>query len=354
MKKKYTPTDRMITKITGWISVVIVAVLAVWGGFTLKNYYAYEQTNDAQVQEYVNPIISRAGGFIVAVKFEENQEVKKGDTLLIIDNREYILQEKQTQAALQKARAQLKVLESTTGTTEKEAAAAMAQVDASKAKVWKQQLDYNRYKKLYDEESATKQRLEDVKATLAVNESDYKSSQDTYAASVSKINDIRAEKTVVQAEIARLQALLNRHQLDVSYTAVTAAYDGRMGRRTVEVGQMIDAGETLAFIVNNETDKWVIANYKETQIRDMHIGDHVKIVADSYPDKEFQGTIISLSPATGSSFSLLPPDNSTGNYVKIVQRIPVRIRVDGQRREIDVLKVGMNVNVYADKKHSNG
>ncbi|RXM41271.1 multidrug transporter [Chryseobacterium sp. CH21] len=339
---------------TGWISVVIVAALAVWGGFTLKNYYAYEQTNDAQVQEYVNPIISRAGGFIVEVKFEENQEVKKGDTLLIIDNREYILQEKQTQAAIQKARAQLRVLESTTGTTEKEAAAAMAQVDASKAKVWKQQLDYNRYKKLYDEESATKQRLEDVKATLDVNESDYKSSQDKYAASVSKINDIRAEKTVVLAEIARLEALLDRHKLDVSYTAVTAAYDGRMGRRTVEVGQMIDAGETLAFIVNNETDKWVVANYKETQIKDMHIGDHVKIVADSYPDREFQGTIISLSPATGSSFSLLPPDNSTGNYVKIVQRIPVRIKVDGIRKDIDMLKVGMNVNVYADKKHSNG
>ncbi|MCJ7935670.1 MAG: HlyD family secretion protein [Chryseobacterium sp.] len=354
MKKKYTPTDRLITKITGWISVLIVAALAVWGGFTLKNYSEYEQTNDAQVQEYVNPIISRAGGFIVAVKFEENQEVKKGDTLLVIDNREYVLQQKQTQAALQKARAELKVLESNTGTTEKQAASAQAQVAANKAKVWKQQLDYNRYEKLYNEESATKQRLEDVKATLDVNENDYKSSQDTYAASVSKIHDIQAEKTVVQAEIARLEALLDRHKLDVSYTAVTAAYDGRMGRRTVEVGQMIEAGETLAFIVNNETDKWVVANYKETQIKDMRIGDRVKIIADSYPDREFRGTIISLSPATGSSFSLLPPDNSTGNYVKIVQRIPVRIRIDGKRNEIDVLKVGMNVNVYADKKHAHG
>ncbi|REC47469.1 HlyD family secretion protein [Chryseobacterium pennipullorum] len=354
MKKKYTPTDRLITKITGWIAVCIVAALAVWGSVSLKNYYQYEQTNDAQVQEYLNPVISRAGGFIVAVRFEENQEVKKGDTLLLIDNREYVLQQKQTQAALQKTWAQLKVLESNTGTTEKEAAAAQAQVDASKAKVWKQQLDYNRYEKLYHEESATKQRLEDVKATLDVNESEYRSSQDTYAASVSKIHDIQAEKTVVQAEIARLQALLDRHRLDVSYTAVIAAYDGRMGRRTVEVGQMIDAGDTLAFIVNNETDKWVVANYKETQIKDMQIGDHVKIIADSYPDREFQGTIISLSPATGSSFSLLPPDNSTGNYVKIVQRIPVRIRVDGKRKDIDVLKLGMNVNVYAHKKHSNG
>lgn len=354
MKKKYTPTDSIITKITGWISVLIVAALAVWGGFTLKNYYEYEQTNDAQVQEYINPVISRAGGFIVAVKFEENQEVKKGDTLLLIDNREYILQQKQTQAALQKARAELKVLESNTGTITKEAASAQAQVEANKAKVWKQELDYNRYKKLYDEESATKQRLEEVKATLEVNESNYQSSRDTYAASVSKINDIQAEKKVVQAEIARLEALLDRHKLDVSYTAITAAYDGRMGRRTVEVGQMIDAGETLVFIVNNETDKWVVANYKETQIKDMKIGDRVKIVADSYPDREFHGTIISLSPATGSSFSLLPPDNSTGNYVKIVQRIPVRIRVDGKRNEINVLKMGMNVNVYADKKHFNG
>lgn len=187
-----------------------------------------------------------------------------------------------------------------------------------------------------------------------MNESDYKASQDNYAASVSKINDIQTEKTVVQAEIARLEALLDRHKLDVSYTAVVASYDGRMGRRTVEVGQMIDAGETLAFIVNNETDKWVVANYKETQIKDMKIGDQVKIVADSYPDREFHGTIISLSPATGSSFSLLPPDNSTGNYVKIVQRIPVRIRVDGKRKDIDVLKMGMNVNVYANKNIPDG
>jgi len=354
MKKKYTPTDRLITRITGWIAAFIVAGLAIWGIISLFSFYKYEQTNDAQVQEYVNPVISRAGGFIVDVKFEENQEVKKGDTLLVIDNREYKLQQEQTQAAIQKARAELKVLESNTHTTEKEAASAMAQVEASKAKVWKQELDYKRYQDLYNEESATRQRLEDVKAGLDVNKSDYKSSQDNYAASQSKINDIQAEKTVVRAEIAKLEALLDRHKLDVSYTVITAPYDGRMGRRTVEAGQMIDAGETLAFIVNNETDKWVVANYKETQIKDMHIGDHVKIVADSYPDQEFQGTIISLSPATGSSFSLLPPDNSTGNYVKIVQRIPVRIRIDGKRKDIEVLKVGMNVNVYAQKKRFNG
>ncbi|ODM54423.1 HlyD family secretion protein [Elizabethkingia meningoseptica] len=354
MKKKYTATDKLITKITGWITALIVLTLAIWGGVTLKNYYQYEQTNDAQVQEYVNPVISRAGGFIVAVKFEENQNVKKGDTLLIIDNREYVLQQKQTQALLLKARAELKTLESTAETMGKEALASKEQIGANSAKVKKQELDYSRYKKLYEEESATKQKLEDIEATLEVNKSEYKSSQDNYLASVSKIHDVVAEKEVVKAEISILQALLDRHKLDVSYTVVTAPYNGRMGRRSVEAGQMIDAGETLAFIVNNQTDKWVVANYKETQIGGMKIGDRVKIIADSYPDREFKGTIISLSPATGSSFSLLPPDNSTGNYVKIVQRIPVRIRIEGSKQETEVLKVGMNVNVYAGKKHSNG
>ena len=115
-----------------------------------------------------------------------------------------------------------------------------------------------------------------------------------------------------------------------------------------------EKGVSLTISVNDETDKWIVANYKETQIADMQIGDTVKIIADAFPDREFRGTIISLSPATGSSFSLLPPDNSTGNYVKIVQRVPVRIRVDGKRKEIDLLKVGMNVNVYTPKQQRRG
>lgn len=354
MKKKYTVTDKLITKITGWIAALIVIALAAWGIDTLWGYYIYEQTNDAQVEEYVNPVISRAGGFIVAVKFEENQHVKKGDTLLIIDNREYVLQIQQTQALLQKAEAQLKVLESNIHTLERSAASSKAQITANKARVWKQQLDYNRYKQLFNEESATEQQIENMQATLDVNQSDYQSAEDNYSAAESRIEDIRAEKAVVLADIQRLKALLNRHKLDLSYTFVTASYDGRMGRRTVEVGQMIDVGETLGFIVDNETDKWVVANYKETQVAGMRLGDSVNVIADAYPDKTFKGTIISFSPATGSSFSLLPPDNSTGNYVKIVQRVPVRIRIDGARKNIDVLKVGMNVNVFIPKHQHNG
>ncbi|MGZ3978883.1 MAG: HlyD family secretion protein [Flavisolibacter sp.] len=147
---------------------------------------------------------------------------------------------------------------------------------------------------------------------------------------------------------------MDRHKLDVSYTVITAPYNGRIGKRTIEVGQMINVGEVLAFIVDDETDKWVVANFKETQVANIHIGDSAQFTADAFPDKVFKGTVISFSPATGSSFSLLPPDNSTGNYVKIVQRVPVRIRVAGKRPEIEALKVGMNVNVSIAKKQHHG
>ncbi|WP_212005592.1 HlyD family secretion protein [Chitinophaga sp. HK235] len=354
MKKKHLVTDRLITRITGWMAGIIVLALAAWGLLTIRSWYLYEQTNDAQVQEYVNPVIARAGGFIVAVRFEENQVVKKGDTLLVIDNREYTLQSDQTVASIRKSEAQLQVLESNIHTLEKTASAASSQIDGAKARVWKQELEYKRYKEMYADEAATKQQLENVQATLDINNSDYKSARENFEAATSRITDARAEKLVVEAEITRLRALLDRHNLDVEYTVVRAAYDGRMGRRTVEPGQMIDAGETLAYIVNNETDKWVVANYKETQVSHMRVGDTVNIVADAFPDEQFKGTVISLSPATGSSFSLLPPDNSTGNYVKIVQRIPVRIRVDGDRKDIDRLKVGMNVNVFLPKKQHHG
>ena len=354
MRSKYTATDRVITRITGWIAGLTVIVLTIWGIRILWKLHEYEETNDAQVQEYVNPIISRVGGFIVAVRYEENQVVRKGDTLLMVDKQEYVSQQQQTEASIQKAIAQLQVLESNTNTLETTASAAGSQVDAGKVKIWKEQLDYDRYKRLYDEESATKQTLEKVQESLEVTKSEYATSVHNYDAARSRIRDNEAEKGVVKAEITRLRALLDRHKLDVGYTAVTAPYDGRIGRRTVEPGQMINAGEVLAYIVDNETDKWVVANFKETQVAGMRIGDSVKLVADAYPDQEFKGAILSFSPATGSSFSLLPPDNSTGNYVKIVQRIPVRIKIAGNRKDLDVLKVGMNVNVYFPKKQSRG
>lgn len=351
-RNTYTVTDKLITKITGWIAIAITCILSIWGIATLWDIYKNEKTNDAQVQEYINPVISRAGGFITEIKFEENQPVKKGDTLLIIDSREYRIQQQQTEAALLNAKAQLEVWQSKVLTLNKTAKVNLSKINVAKAELRKEDLDYTRYKKLVQAESATPQKLETIEAAYNIAVAESQATTDKYQASLSEINDAKSQEAVVRAEITRLEALLDRHKLDVTYTAVTASYDGFMGRRTVEKGQMIDAGQVLAYIVNAETDKWVVANYKETQIGSMKLGDTACFVADAYPDKTFKGVIISLSPATGSSFSLLPPDNSTGNYVKIVQRVPVRIRVTNAKNEADLLKAGMNVNVSIAKKQN--
>lgn len=353
MKKRYTITDKTITTITGWLAAIVVVVLAAWGIITLREFYLFEETNDAQVQQYINPVISRAGGFIVSVKYDENQEVRKGDTLLVIDNREYTTQTDQTEAAIRKAEAQLAALDNNIHTLEKTASASEYTAQANKSKLWRHQMDFDRYSKLYKTQSATGQQLETEQAGLEVAEADYAASQNSYASSVSKVKDAVLEKEVLRADIQRLHSLLERQKLDVGYTVIRAPYNGRIGRRTVEKGQMIDPGQVLAYIVNEETDKWVVANYKETQIANMHIGDTAYFTADAFPKLTFRGKIISLSPATGSSFSLLPPDNSTGNYVKIVQRVPVRIQVTGPDTLQNLLRAGMNVNVSVPKaKHS--
>lgn len=351
-RNTYTVTDKLITKITGWIAIIITCVLSIWGIVSLWDIYKNEKTNDAQVQEYINPVISRAGGFITEIKFEENQPVKKGDTLLIIDSREYRIQQQQTEAALLNTKAQLEVWQSKVLTLNKTAKVNLSKINVAKAEFRKEDLDYTRYKKLVQAESATPQKLESIEAAYNIAVAESQATTDKYQASLSEINDAKSQESVVRAEITRLEALLDRHKLDVTYTAVTASYDGFMGRRTVEKGQMIDAGQVLAYIVNAETDKWVVANYKETQIGSMKLGDTASFIADAYPDKTFRGVIISFSPATGSSFSLLPPDNSTGNYVKIVQRVPVRIRVTNPKKEADLLKAGMNVNVSIAKKQN--
>lgn len=345
----YTSTDKLITRVTAWIAGILLIALLIWGGISLCGLYRYEETNDAQVQEYINPVTSRVSGYIREIHYEENQDVKKGDTLIVIDNSEYQLQQQEAEAALANARAQLQALGSNIQTTAQSSQVSQSQIAAAKARLWHQQQEYARYKKLYDVESATQQQLENVQAALQVAQSDYKSAVGNYQTSLLKVNDTRVQRAVLAAEIKRREAVVNRDKLDVGYTIIRAPYRGKMGRRTIQNGQQIQAGQTLAYIVDQEAGKWVIANFKETQLQHMHVGETAEIEADAYPGQKFTGRIVSLSPATGSSFSLLPPDNSTGNFVKIVQRVPVRIALIDSANTIAPLRAGMNTNVLVRK-----
>ncbi len=345
-------TDRIISRVTTIVASIVVICLAIWGVRTLIHQAKFEETNDAQVDEYINPVVAKVTGYIEEIRYEENQDVKKGDTLVVIDNSEYAAAQQESEAALMNAKAQIAVIQSNVKTTDQSAKVYQSQIAAAKAKLTNQEQEYDRYKKLYDVESATKQQLDRVTAALEVARSDYKTAISSYEASLSRIEDAKVQLKALDAEIKRREAVVTRNDLTVSYTVILAPYDGKMGRRTIQPKQLVQAGQTLAFIVDREAGKWVIANYKETQIRHMKIGEKAKIVVDAYPGKSFTGVIESLSGATGSRFSLLPPDNATGNFVKIAQRIPVRIRLEGSNEELRELSAGMSA-VVAVKKERN-
>lgn len=351
--KIQSKSDKIISKITTIIALIVLVVLLIWGGKTLFGYVKYEETNDAQVDEYINPVTARVSGYIKDVRFEENQEVKKGDTLVLIDDDDYTVQQDEASASLLNAKAQISVQQSNIKTAQATASVLQAKIAAAKSRLWKQQTEYNRYKKLFDVESATRQQLETVESLLQVAEAEYLAAKEDYTAAVSKTNDIKVQNDVLQAEIQRREAIVKRNSLNTSYTVILAPYNGKMGRRTIQAGQLAQIGQTLAYIVDRDAGKWVIANFKETQIGKMYVGEKVSVVVDAFPDKTFQGKIESLSGATGSRFSLLPPDNSTGNFVKIAQRIPVRIHLEKNDVGIELLSAGMSASVKVDRNLKN-
>ncbi|KKO89505.1 MULTISPECIES: HlyD family secretion protein [Sphingobacterium] len=348
-KSRRTVVEAQLTRITNWLAAIVLLALLLWGANTLWMRVRYTYTNDAQVTQYINPIVSRVGGYVVSVHYHDHQLVKRGDTLLLIDNKEYKYEADQVAASVNKEAAEINVLHSQKEILQAEHESLRTSIAAGEARVTKQQLEYDRYNYLFQEKSATAQQLEDVKATLDVYKSELASLKHKLQASQERVHDVDMKKGVVDAERVRLTAAVGRKRLDVGYTVIRAPYDGQIGKRTIEKGQMISAGEVLGFIVNRETPTWVTANFKETQLRYLHLGNRVEVVADAYPDQKFYGKIISISPATGSAFSLLPPDNATGNFVKIVQRVPVRIELDKQRGAQQLLS-GMNVNVSVSKK----
>ncbi|WP_131538765.1 HlyD family secretion protein [Pedobacter nototheniae] len=347
--KTQNKTDKIITRITTAIACLVLAILLFWGGKTAIHYMRYNDTNDAQIDEYINPITARASGYVKEVRYEENQEVKKGDTLLIIDDSDYAVQQNEASASLLNAKAQVAVLKSNVQTAATTAAVSKSKIDAAKARLWKQQEEYNRYKKLYDVESATRQQLEAVESALEIAKADLAATKEEYAAATSKTNDIRLQSEVLSSEIKRREAVVDRSSLNSSYTVIVAPYNGKMGRRTIQIGQMIQSGQTIAYIVDRDAGKWVIANFKETQVGKMYVGEPVEVQVDAFPDQTFSGKIESLAGATGSRFSLLPPDNATGNFVKIAQRIPVRILLDGEAKKMTNLNAGMSAVVKVKK-----
>jgi len=276
--------------------------------------------------------------------FEENEKVTQGQVLVKLDERDYKIKLEQALAAERGANAGIDVSRSQISSTSANSASAKAQVESAKAKLWQATKDYERYANLVQDGSITQQQFDQAKVEKEVAQASYQAAQDQYQAALEQVGTTKSQLEVTNIGVDQRQADVDFAKLQLSYTNITAPATGIVSKKNVQKGQLVQAGQTLFSIVN-ESSIYVTANFKETQLEKIKTGAKVNLVVDAYPDEKIDGEVYNFSPATGAKFSLLPPDNATGNFVKVVQRIPVKIIIKTTKEIMEKLRPGMSVKV---------
>ncbi|MDP4021561.1 HlyD family secretion protein [Methylobacterium sp. NEAU 140] len=316
----------------GGLAVVAlgVAVFFYW----LVYLHPYERTDDAFVAARSISIQPKVGGYLVDVPVTDNQHVAAGQVLFQIFKRDY-------EIALDQARAQIEADEAAIKNVDAQIQAQYANIDASKAQVDTAQAalrfaqeDAARYKDLAQRGAGSVQQSQSATSTLQQRQAAFQSAQAGVVAAQKQIGALEAQKASTQAQIARDRAQAEQAELNLGYTTIAAAQAGRVVRLTGGIGAYAQPGQTLAIFVPD--DIWVTANFKETQITDMRPGQPVDVEIDAYPGRKIRGTVASVQPGSGTAFSLLPAQNATGNYVKVTQRIPVKIVVTDWPADVSI------------------
>ncbi|UEG53787.1 HlyD family secretion protein [Mucilaginibacter daejeonensis] len=330
------------------LGIIVIAGLI----FGVKEYLystKHEDTDDAQIDADISPVVARVGGYVDSIFFEDNQHVEKGQVLVKIDDRDYKVKLEQAQAAQQGAGANVGVTESQIFSSQANSASAKAQATSAAAKLEKMRKDYARYANLVKDGSITQQQFDQSKSDLQVAQANYQAALDQYKAAQQQVGTVRKQVKVTNTGVDQRQADVDFAKLQLTYTTIKAPASGVTSKKSVQLGQLVQAGQTL-FSVVNDNSLYITANFKETQLEHLRNGQKVKIEVDAFPDLELEGNVYNFSPATGARFSLLPPDNATGNFVKVVQRVPVKIKINANKETLDKLRAGMSVNVSVTTK----
>jgi membrane fusion protein (multidrug efflux system) len=361
-----------------WGLIFLVVIVAVAAFFLWRYYSVRESTDDAQVDGHIYAISARVSGTVISLNFDENNFVKTGQVLAQLDPKDYQVAVQKAQADLADASANATAantgvpITSTTSTSgistaranldasEKEVDAAQAHSREAEAMYNKSAQDLKRFEQLVKKQEISEQQYDaalaaeqSAKATVDASRADIATAQSHVAqaqanlqASLTAPQQVavtRAKAGAAQATVQTREAAVAQAQLDLSYTTVVAPVNGVAGKRAVEVGQVIQPGQPITSVVD-VNDVWITANFKETQLKKMRVGQPAKIHIDAY-DREIDGKIDSIGGATGARFSLLPPENATGNFVKVVQRVPVKIIFDKSEDPENRLRPGMSVDV---------
>ena len=339
----------------------VLLVLALLGGsWFAKQWWfgrTHESTENAQVDGHIIPVMAKVGGFVTSMSVSENQRVGSGTVVITIDDAEYRARLAQTEAEYAAALASsgsgagrdvgqaIAVQEAATS----QRAVSDAQIAAARANHEKAKSDLVRLAELADKQIVSKQALDAARATETALAAQLVAMEKQAGAATANVSGAQAGVRLAQARLAAAKAARDNAALQLSYTRIVVPTSGVISRKQVEVGQLVQPGQLL-FNVVGDGEVWVTANLKETQLAKVRVGQHAEIEVDAYPGTPAQGVVESLSPATGARFALLPPDNATGNFTKVVQRVPVRIRVTEGPGADRPLRPGMSVTVNIETK----
>ena len=305
-------------------ALVAIAALAAGGRMWYRSHY-FVETENAYVAGHVHPVSARISGVVTKVLIDDNQVVKQGDVIAELDPFDQRVKVEQIQAQIATAEQQVVQSDAQIAQVQAQASAAAAQVAQSEAQLVRAKQDAERYGQLYNSQmkAVSKAELDTAVAGRASAVADLAARKDSAVAAKAQISAAQSARDVLKAQVTVLRVQLKDAQQQLAYNRILAPVGGRIGKRSIEVGQRVTAGQQLTAIVQENV--WLTANFKETQLADLKPGQEVKVSIDAIPGRELIGKVDSFAPASGAQFALLPADNATGNFTKIVQRVPVKI-----------------------------
>jgi len=340
--------NQTATKKKSPVRFIILGLLLVGGGFFGYTKWKYatthETTDNAQIETTLVPVLPRVGGYIKDITVKDYDSVKAGQLMVTLDDAEMQAQLAEMEADLRSAQADIVNAEAAVTQAQVSLGTNKGSIAFSSIRLQKAEQDLKRDENLFAENAITKKQLEDSRFAVDQAKQQEANSGSDLSSAQSRIAVLRANVTKSLAAIELKKARIEQQKLKISYTNVYAPATGKLGKKSVSLGQFVQAGSPL-FTIVNDTSFWVVANFKENQIERMHPGMEVNLELDAYPDLKIKGSIESLSDATGAKFALLPPDNASGNFVKVTQRVPVKIAIKDADKLRDKLRAGLSVKV---------
>jgi membrane fusion protein, multidrug efflux system len=343
MSTEKEPKKKKGNRTTTIILGVILLAGIIFGITEYLHYKNIETTDDAQLSSNIDPVVARISDYVTSINFKDNGHVTKGQVLVQLDDKDLTIKEQQAEADLNDAQAKANVSKANAASVQSTLATSKDEITSAKINYDKAHRDYERYQSLYKDGSVTQEEFDKYRTTMQSDSNQVDIADRKYESAQKQYDLALADLTSSEASVDVKQSDLNFAKLQLSYATITAPADGIASKRSIQLGQLVGVGSSLLAVV--EDSVWVEANFKETQLSDIKTGQTANVTVDALNGQIIQGTVSSFAGATGALFSLLPPDNATGNYVKVVQRIPIKVVLDTKDPNYKLLRPGLSVEV---------